>query len=101
MKLFRTIFITPSQELKKLLREEFKHHLGAIMATMEQHAQALRDLKVQLVKSQSEVASKLQALADALANQGNTNEEVDTAMSELTAAVKASDDQIEDIAPPP
>lgn len=67
------------------------------MSTQQEHAQALRDLKVQLQKSQTEVAGKLQALADALANQGNTSAEVDTAMAELTAAAQASDDQIEDI----
>ncbi len=67
-----------------------------IMATQKELAQALSDLKDETVKINAEVTAKLQALADALANQGNTTPEVDAALADLQAAVKGVDDLIED-----
>lgn len=72
------------------------------MATTEAEvAAALQALTVQVNKIKGEVAAKLQALADAIANQGNVTPEVEAALAELQAAVGQVDDlNPDDVTPP-
>jgi cell division septum initiation protein DivIVA len=64
-----------------------------------EHAQALRDLTAQNEKARVEVLAKIAALEEAIANAGNTTEEVDAALADLKASVQTDDDIVPD-APP-
>jgi hypothetical protein len=70
-----------------------------IMATQEQLAQELRDIKTQNDKARAEVLQKIADLEAAIANAGNTTTEVDEALAALKASVQTDDDIVPD-APP-
>lgn len=63
-----------------------------IMATNAEFAQALVDLKAQLVKAAAEIVAKIAALEDAIANSGNSTPEMDAALADAKAAAQALDD---------
>jgi hypothetical protein len=73
---------------------------GTIMATLSEHAQALRDILAQNEKARTEILAKIQALEDALANV-ETTAEIDEAMAALKASVQTDDDMNADAPPPP
>lgn len=62
-------------------------------------AQELRDIHAQNEKSRAEILQKIADLETALANAGNTSDEVDTAVQALKASVQTDDDIVPD-APP-
>lgn len=66
------------------------------MATAQEHAQALRDLKTQNEKAAAEQAAALKKLQDAIDAGGATTPEIDQAMAELKASIQAEDDLNED-----
>lgn len=57
----------------------------------------LNGVKDQVVKVQAEIQSKLDELATAIANQGNTSPEVESALTGLKDAVSGVDNLIEDL----
>lgn len=67
-----------------------------IMATQAEHAQQLKDLKIQNDKARAEVLAKIAALEDAVNNAGNTTPEVDAAFADLKASVQTDDDIVAD-----
>lgn len=60
--------------------------------TQAQLAQELRDLKTQNDKARAEVIAKITALEEAIANAGNTTQEVDDALAALKESVQIDDD---------
>jgi len=62
------------------------------MGTQAEIAEQLVALKAQVEKIKTEVTEKLQALADAIANQGNASPEVESALADLKTAVQGVDD---------
>lgn len=87
-------------------RKYSNHKLNFIIKTLKEMAksqaetaQELRDLLAQNEKARVEILAKIQALEDALANAGNTSEEVDAAVQALKASVQTDDDIVPD-APP-
>jgi hypothetical protein len=78
-------------EILKLLKQ--------ILMNQAELAAELKAVKDQNEKSRAEVLAKFKALEDAIVAAGNTSPEVDAALADLKASVKADDDLIED-APP-
>ena len=64
--------------------------------SQSQVAQELADLKAETEKIAIEVQGKLDALALAIANQGNASPEVEAALADLTTSIKGVDDEIPD-----
>jgi chromosome segregation ATPase len=67
-----------------------------IKMTQAELAQQLTDLNTELAKVNTEVQTKLQELADAIANEGNVSPEVETALNNLKTAIQGVDDLIPD-----
>jgi len=67
-----------------------------ILMTQAEELQLLRDLKAQNEKAKAEILAKIQALEDAIANQGNTSPEVDAALADLKASIQSTDDIVPD-----
>ncbi len=63
-----------------------------IMKTQEEVATELVALKGQVEKIKGEITTKLQALADAIANQGNASPAVEAALADLKSSVQSADD---------
>lgn len=64
--------------------------------TQAEHAQELRDIKVQNEKARAEILDKIKDLEDALAAGGTTTQEVDDALDALKASVQVDDDIVAD-----
>jgi conjugal transfer/entry exclusion protein len=59
-------------------------------------AQELRDIQAQNEKARAEILQKIADLEAALANAGNTSDEVDAAVQALKASVQTDDDIVPD-----
>lgn len=70
--------------------------LNEIMSTQEEAAAALRALKDQLVKANTEIQAKIQALIDAAGNADQVNPELQAAIDDLKPAAQALDDIVPD-----
>lgn len=70
--------------------------LEKIMSTQAQLAQALTDLKAQVVKVKAEIDAKIEALTDALNDAGTTTPEVDEALADLKSTLQSLDDETPD-----
>ena len=66
--------------------------LKKIMATQEEVAGQLAALTAQVEKVKTEIQANLDALAEAIAAQGNATPEVEAALAALTASVQGADD---------
>ncbi len=77
-----------SKKTNKLLKQ--------ILMNQTELKEKLEALTSQAQKSNAEIQAKLQELADAIATQGNTSPDVDAALANLTAVVKANDELIAD-----
>lgn len=92
-------FESPYQDtINQLLELAISNHklLKKIIMTQAEEVQFLQDLKAQLVKINGEVQAKLQALADAIANQGTVSPEVEAALNDLKSTAQGLDDLVPD-----
>lgn len=85
-----------NQKLDKLIKLTEQ-----IMATQKEHAEQLRGIGTQLGKVKNEITQKLADLEAAIANAGNTSQEVDDALAELKTGVQHLDDLHPDAPPVP
>lgn len=70
--------------------------LNKMAKTQKEVAAELVAVKEQVVKFKGEVVAKLSALADAIANQGQADPDVEAALADLKTTVQSADDLIED-----
>jgi len=77
--------------------------LNTMAKTQKEVAAELVAVKEQVVKFKAEVVGKLAALADAIANLGLADPDVEAALADLKTTVQSADDLIEDapVADPP
>lgn len=87
-------------ELSHELRE-LKEGQKNIMATQDEEAAKLNAFADQLDKATTEIVAAVQALKDALAAAGNTNQAVDDATARLSTAAQKLDDLNPDATPAP
>lgn len=87
------------QEIKKSLLLITKT-LNKMAKSQAETAAELRAIKDQNEKARVEILQKIKDLEDALANAGNTSQEVDDAVQALKASVQTDDDIVPD-APTP
>ena len=72
--------------------KQINKKLLKIMASQEEVAAQLTALTAQLEKVKAEIQANLDALAQAIADQGNATPEVEAALAALTASVQSADD---------
>lgn len=83
---------------RKLLRN-LNIKLDTIMATQQELAQELTNLKTQEDKAHAELLQKISDLEAAIVAAGNSTPEVDAALVALKASVQSVDDIVPDVAP--
>lgn len=94
------IFGQPPESDRQAALANINRKLDKLMATADESTKELGEIKDQLVKANTEIQAKIQALVDAANNAGNTDPAVQAAIDALKPAAQALDDVVPD-APAP
>lgn len=90
------IFGQPPESDRQAALAQINKKLDKLMATAEESAKQLSDIKDELIKANDEIQKKIQALVDAANNAGNTDPAVQAGIDALVPAAKALDDIVPD-----